>query len=283
MKPGQASQTAVLVAMARARAHLRATEPRFADPTALALLPPEPRAAVERASAGTPPRDARERATRAFLERRGDMVVVRTVAIDDAIRAAAAPQVVILGAGLDGRAWRMPELRDVVVFEVDHPDSQRDKRARVAALPAVARDVRFVAVDFTRDDLGAALAAAGHDPARPTTWVWEGVVMYLSPEEVEATLAVVAARSAPGSRLVVLYLAPWWIARIVGLIVRRLGEPFRSKFTAAEFAALLGRHGFAVVADDDVPALARGISRALARSTRAMHHIRIAVATRRAT
>jgi methyltransferase (TIGR00027 family) len=267
--------------MARARAHLRATEPRFADPTALALLPSEPRAAVERASTGAPPRDARERATRAFLERRGDMMVVRTVAIDDAIRAAGAPQLVILGAGLDGRAWRMPELRDVVVFEVDHPDSQRDKRERVAPLPPVARDVRFVPVDFTRDDLGAALAAAGHDVARPTTWIWEGVVMYLTPAEVEASLATIAARSAPGSRLVVMYLAPWWIARIVGLIVRRLGEPFRSRFTAGEFAALLGRHGFAVASDDDVPALAAGISPALARATRAMRHLRIAVATRR--
>jgi Leucine carboxyl methyltransferase len=54
------------------------------------------------------------------------------VAIDDAIRTAASPQVVILGAGLDGRAWRVSELADAIVFEVDHPDSQRMKRERAA-------------------------------------------------------------------------------------------------------------------------------------------------------
>ena len=64
-----------------------------------------------------------------------------------------ARQVVILGAGLDGRAWRMPELRAAVVFEVDHPDTQREKVARAAALVRVAREVRYVPVDFTRDRL----------------------------------------------------------------------------------------------------------------------------------
>src|SRR5436190_415362 len=71
-----------------------------------------------------------------------------------------------------------------------------------------AREVKFVAVDFTREDLGERLAAAGHDRSQRTTWIWEGVVMYLTPSEVEATLRVVAARSAKGSRLVVVYLGP---------------------------------------------------------------------------
>jgi hypothetical protein len=47
------------------------------------------------------------------------------VVFDGAIRTAAYPHVVILGAGLDGRAWRMSELADAIIFEVDHPDSQR--------------------------------------------------------------------------------------------------------------------------------------------------------------
>ena len=179
----------------------------FADPTALALLPDDARRRVERFRAGVP-RGLRARFAYEFLDRRSKMMVARTVAIDDAVRAAAAPQVVILGAGLDGRAWRMPELRDAVVFEVDHPDSQREKRARVAALQPVARDIRFVPVDFTRDRLDDALAAAGHDATRPTTWIWEGVVMYLELADIEATLSVIARRSAPRSRLIVLYLRP---------------------------------------------------------------------------
>ena len=134
MKPGQASQTAVMVCMARAAAHGRTPVTRFADPTALALLPDDARARVELFRAGTAPRSGRERMERAVLEKRSAMMVARTVAIDEVVRAAGSPQLVILGAGLDGRAWRMPELRDAVVFEVDYPASQREKQARVAAL-----------------------------------------------------------------------------------------------------------------------------------------------------
>src|SRR5262249_2688956 len=151
---------------------------RFSDPTALALLPNDARERVERFRAGVVPKDFRARVQQVFLGKRSMMMVARTIAIDDAVRAAASPQVVILGAGLDGRAWRMPELRDVTVFEVDPPDSQRQKRARAAGLSQVARDVRFAPVDFTRDDLDQALSDAGHDPAIKTTWIWEGVVMY---------------------------------------------------------------------------------------------------------
>jgi len=208
------------------------------------------------------------------------MMVPRTVAIDEAVRAAGAPQVVILGAGLDGRAWRMPELRDVTVFEVDHPDSQREKQARAAALERMAREVRFVPVDFTRDRLDDALAAAGHDPARPTTWIWEGVVMYLELSDIEATLAVVRRRSAPGSRLVVMYAAPSPLALLIGLLVRRLGEPLRSLFTAEQMRALLARHGFAVARDDDMPAIAARLSADLSRDMRAMKHMRVAIADR---
>jgi methyltransferase (TIGR00027 family) len=209
------------------------------------------------------------------------MMVARTVAIDDAIREAAAPQVVILGAGLDGRAWRMPELRDAVVFEVDHPDSQRDKRQGVAALSQLAREVRFTAVDFERDDLDAALAAAGHDPKRPTTWVWEGVVMYLELPDIEKTLAVIASRSAPQSRLIVVYHSPALTLKLVAWIVRRLGEPLRSVLRPDEMRALLEKHGFQVVRDDDVRTTAAALSPTLLRGTRFIRHMHTAVADKR--
>src|SRR4029450_2904655 len=95
----------------------------------------------------------RARMRRSYFETQAKMMAARTVVIDDAIRAAASPQLVILGAGLDGRAWRMPELARVSVFEVDHPDSQRDKRARVSSLEQCAREVRFVPVDFEHGNL----------------------------------------------------------------------------------------------------------------------------------
>ncbi len=267
--------------MARAAAHGVTPVTKFADPTALALLPEDARARVVRMREGAPPAHARESMERAFLARRGQMMVARTVVIDDAVREAAAPQVVILGAGLDGRAWRMPELGQTIVFEVDHPDTQREKRARAAALPAVAREVRFVPVDFTRDDLDASLAAAGHDATRPTMWIWEGVVMYLTPAEVAATLAVISRRSAARSRLVLLYTCPALMFRLVGLLVRRVGEPFRSKFKPAAMRALLERHGFAVISDEGLPAIGKALHPTLARDTRIMKHLRIALAEKR--
>ena len=266
--------------MARAIAHIDGRVPRFSDPTAVALLPDEARAAVAAYQSGAPAATTRAQMQRHFIEGRAVMMAVRTVAIDDAIRAAAAPQVVILGAGLDGRAFRMAELRDVRLFEVDHPDSQRDKVARAAALTPVARDLRFVAVDFTRDSLEGRLAAAGHDPALPTTWVWEGVVMYLTRAEIEATLAVVARRSPPRSTLVIAYAAPSWLVPLLKIFVRRLGEPFRSVFTAHAMRTLLGAHGFSVERDGDIPTLAGTLSPALARRTRALKHVRIVVAQR---
>jgi methyltransferase (TIGR00027 family) len=280
VKPGQASRTAVLVCTGRAIADGAPWAGGFRDPTALALLPEDARARVERFRAGVVGPGMRGRVEHGYLDGQSKLMMVRTVAIDEAVRAAASPQVVILGAGLDGRARRMPELAGAVVFEVDHPDSQRDKRARVARLTQTARELRFVPVDFARDDLDAALAAAGHDPARPTTWIWEGVVMYLAQEAIEATLAVVARRSAARSRIVVLYHSPALLLLLVAFVVRRLGEPIRSVFTARRMRSLLARHGFAVARDQDIPEIAAGLSPELRRATRVMKHLRLATADR---
>lgn len=272
----------MMVCMARAIAHLEANVPGFSDPTAMALLPDEARARVARFRVEPPPSNPRERVAKRFLERRSQMMAIRTVAIDDVVREAAAPQVVILGAGLDGRAWRMPELRDAIVFEVDHPDSQREKMARTSGLSSTAREVRFVPVDFTRDALDDRLANAGHDAGRPTTWVWEGVVMYLTHSEIEATLGVVARRSTPGSRLVIVYAAPGLVLPLVKLVVQRVGEPFRSVLTPAAMQRLLAAHGFRVVRDDDVPTIARPLSTRAWKATRALKHVRIVAAERAA-
>jgi methyltransferase (TIGR00027 family) len=278
MKPGHESQTAVMVAAARAAAHGRMVGVDFQDPTALALLPEAARRSVEDFRTGVPPKDLRGQLAHAFLDRREKMMVARTVAIDEAVRAAAAPQVVILGAGLDGRAWRMPELRDATVFEVDHPDSQREKQARAAALQQIAREVRFVPVDFTRDRLDDALAAAGHDPARPTTWVWEGVVMYLPRADIEATLAVIQRRSSPGSHLVVMYVSRSVVLPLVYFFLRRVGEPLRTLLTPDQLRVLLAKYGFAVARDDGLPAIAARLSADLARDTRVMKHMHVATA-----
>ncbi len=259
----RASRTAVLVCQGRAVAHGRLAPTRFDDALAIELLDEDERTVVSLARAGTPPQGARARIEYERAVAVGEGMVPRTVAIDDAIRAVRHPQLVVLGAGLDDRAWRMVELAGVEVFEVDHPASQLDKRRRAVRLPPAHAPVHFVGVDFELDDLDAALASAGHRAEVPTTWVWEGVVAYLSKDDVERTLRVLGGRSARGSRLVVNYQAPSLRARLgrrLAAVAARLsgaddplaGEPWRSLWRASAMGALLVRHGWRVDADDDL-------------------------------
>src|SRR3954470_16461275 len=131
MAVGVASSTAVLVCQGRATAEGRYAVGRFSDPVSAELLDPAERAVVDRVRRGDVPAQAAERMAYEMVRRSGITMVPRTVAIDTVIREHGAPQLVILGAGLDARAWRMPELAQATVFEVDHPASQRDKLRRI--------------------------------------------------------------------------------------------------------------------------------------------------------
>lgn len=262
--------------MGRAMAHGRTPVTRFSDPTAFPLLSSEAKARVERALGDAKPKGLREGVFRGYLRAQSVMMVARTVAIDDVVREAKHPQVVILGAGLDGRAWRMPELRDVTVFEVDHPDTQAAKRARVSELEPASKDIRFVPVDFERDKLADALAAAGHDATKPTTWIWEGVVMYLARPDIESTLDVVRARSAPGSTIVLMYHQPAPLLFLMRGVLKRWGEPLKSRFYPEEMRSLLERFGMKVLWDKDVAEIGQELSLELKRAVR---HLRFTRAT----
>jgi methyltransferase (TIGR00027 family) len=266
MHRDEASRTAVLVCQGRAVADGRIGMGRFHDPIARSLLRDDELAGVERARTGEAPPGWGARTEYEMLSATAEVIVPRTIAIDDAVRAGADPQLVILGAGLDDRAWRMPELAGVDVFEVDHPATQADKRERARSLAPVSRSLRYVPVDFGRDALGPALATAGHDESLRTTWVWEGVVPYLTPAEVETTVAALAALSAPGSRLVVNYQAPSRRAAIGRVVAKGLatlsrrpnpfaGEPRRSAWMPDSLRALLTPAGLRVTNDDDLLAL----------------------------
>ncbi|MDT5323818.1 MAG: hypothetical protein QOF25_970 [Mycobacterium sp.] len=109
--------------------------------------------------------------------------------------------VVILGAGLDTRPYRLARLGDVPVFEVDLPVNIARKRAVVSRVfGALPPSVRLVSVDFERDDLMATLASYGYRADSPTFFVWEGVTQYLTPDAVRATFDQLA-QAASGSRL----------------------------------------------------------------------------------
>jgi methyltransferase (TIGR00027 family) len=98
-----------------------------------------------------------------------DRIVVGT--IDRGVR-----QIVVGAAGYDGRALRYAA-SDVRWFEVDHPATQRDKRARLKRLGLTAPQVMFVEADFTQDPVAERLLAAGLDPAAPGLFLLEGIAV----------------------------------------------------------------------------------------------------------
>jgi len=109
--------------------------------------------------------------------------------------------VVILGAGLDTRPYRLARHGDVPVFEVDLPVNIARKRAVVSRVfGAVPPSVRLVSVDFERDDLMATLASYGYRVDSPTFFIWEGVTQYLTADAVRATFDQLA-QAASGSKL----------------------------------------------------------------------------------
>jgi methyltransferase (TIGR00027 family) len=278
VKAERPSRTAHFVALGRALADTGLSHVAgFRDPTARVFLSEKGKRSLARTEhAG---RDGK-RSTRLEMARvMADTIALRTAAIDSAVRdavAAGATQLVILGAGFDGRAWRMPELAGVKVFEVDHPATQGDKRRHVAELPPPAGIVSFVPIDFERESVATVLERAGHDRSSPTCWIWEGVVMYLTRDAMRATLAGVAGRSARGSTLIVNYHTAHrrLFAR---LMFRLIGEPQISAWTREEMAADLRSVGFVVREDSGMTDWNDRFAQGNARVDRA-RYMRVAIA-----
>lgn len=115
-------------------------------------------------------------------------MAVRTAFLDNLVRNWDGPQVVILGAGLDTRAARLART-GLRFFEVDHPATQRSKRAGLSALGGYPIDAaQYAGCDFETDDPIECLVSAGLNPELPTLVLWEGVVHYLSDTAIRTTL-----------------------------------------------------------------------------------------------
>ncbi|MEX7471216.1 class I SAM-dependent methyltransferase [Mycobacterium adipatum] len=131
-----------------------------------------------------------------------DEMAVRTRFFDDYFIAAGESgirQAVILAAGLDSRAYRLPWADGTVVYEVDQPDVVEFKTRTLADLGASpTAERRTVPIDL-REDWPTAMRAAGLDPNRPTAWCAEGLLIYLPPEAQDRLFDNIHALSAPGS------------------------------------------------------------------------------------
>lgn len=129
------------------------------------------------------------------------MVIMRTFAIDEAIKANldGAEQVVFLGAGLDTRAYGPQLDRDLTIFELDRTADLANKRKGLKAAGINTSRIRYIEVDFADHSWVDLLSASGYDRTKKTIFVWEGVTLYLTAQQVRDTLDAVRTHMAPTS------------------------------------------------------------------------------------
>jgi methyltransferase (TIGR00027 family) len=289
MRAFEPSRTAAWVAASRGLATYLPEDARLAeDPYGLAFAGRLSHA-IARGARRFPRLGARALAREHLLS-----MQIRTRVLDDVLRGflvGGGRQVLILGAGFDCRAARFrSELGDAAVFEVDHPATQEKKRATLARAAVETGRVAYLPWDFEHEEtatLPDRLAAAGHDRARVTLTIWEGVSMYLTEEAIEATVGAVRALSAPRSPFAFTYLDrhavkhPAPRLRVLGALAARLGEPIRFGWDPATLPAWLAPRGFALVWDHSDAELARELlpPRYAARGAAGQHRFALAERT----
>ncbi|HTV82395.1 MAG TPA: class I SAM-dependent methyltransferase [Acidobacteriaceae bacterium] len=257
MIEGRRSATAERVAMRRAAHQLYDRPLVFEDPLALRILSDEAAAEVRDTS--------RPEITNAWAVGLRAFVAARSrFAEEELARAFAAGmrQYVVLGAGLDTFACRNP-FAGLAVFEVDFPDTQAWKRARLrhAAIP-IPDSLRFAPVDFERHSLADGLDEAGFHRDQPAFFSWLGVVPYLTREAAFATLRYIAGLPR-GSGVVFDYPIPpesmgdreRAVFMEMAARTARAGEPFRLSFEPPRLESELRALGFCSIEDLDYAAI----------------------------
>jgi methyltransferase (TIGR00027 family) len=202
-----------------------------------------------------------------YSEKKGPGVIgflaVRERHIDEFLKTqiqAGAEQVVILGAGLDARAYRFDELKKIRVFEVDHPASQASKMEKVrrvlGQLPAY---VTYISVDFNTQTLEKRLPESGYDKSRKTVFIWQGVTQNLTPEAMDSTLTFIAQHSPAGSSVIFDYMYPTLLdgtvkrGEVANMRSRRWasGEMLVFGIPEGTVTAFLEQRGFTDIKDAD--------------------------------
>ncbi|GLE02172.1 hypothetical protein PINS_up011010 [Pythium insidiosum] len=142
-----------------------------------------------------------------YTSQMSDFLAIRTRFIDDAIRDRhpSIHQVVLLGAGMDTRAYRLEALADCVVFEVDASHELLVRKRRIlneeTNAQVQAKELHCVIADLAQDDWSIELERLRFDKQQPTLWVLEGLVCYLAKDAVIRVLKSIDALSAKHSQL----------------------------------------------------------------------------------
>jgi methyltransferase (TIGR00027 family) len=150
-------------------------------------------------------------------------------------------QAVIVASGLDSRAYRLQWPAATVVYELDQPSVIDFKNSVLEALGArPATQLRSVGVDL-RHDWPTALRQAGFDPAQPSAWLIEGLLIgYLPNDGQERLLDRITALSAPGSQLTADHLPS--SSGSVGVQLLQIAEDWRRQGYDVDFGGLTYSH-----------------------------------------
>lgn len=173
-------------------------------------------------------------------------------------------QYVICGSGMDTFAFRNDN-PDIRIFELDHPDTQRYKLERIRRLEwNIPENVRYVPIDFSKEDMTRILTDSGFDPSVPAFFSILGVTYYLTLPVFENTIEKISRVSIPGNKVVFDFpdestFKDDSAERVHRLseITAKLGEPMRHGFSLPEIGTALERHGFIIGTHESPEAIQR--------------------------
>ena len=260
LKSGKPSGTAGFMALFRA---LESTYPRerrlFEDPLAFRFLTPSLKAVVCASKITLLQRGVTGLLDTVWSGARASGIA-RTRLIDDFLSRGiqdGKKQVVILGSGYDSRAYRIPALQNLNVFEVDHPSTLKDKKAKIQESGVDTGHVAYVETDFNNQSLEQTLQEASFNQEIPAFFVWEGVTNYLTEEAVRRTLAYIGSL-AKGTQLAFTYVhrsaidsPEEHVKAGVSKLLRKQGEPWTYGIVPEELPALLQDCGLKLLEDID--------------------------------
>jgi methyltransferase (TIGR00027 family) len=187
----------------------------------------------------------------------------RKVFIQQQVEAAieqGARQVLVVGAGFDTLCLRLaPQNSHVQFFEVDHPATSAAK-ARGIALEGQRGNMIQIAADLSEHALSRVLSEDGRwQTSLPSMLVVEGLLQYLTDDEVRGLFGGAAACTPPGSRIAFTHGIPGE-RKLLSTLVRLVGEPWKSDVRSEDLPEYIEGTGWAVTSDVDTDS-AHGVER----------------------
>ena len=158
-------------------------------------------------------------------------ISIRTRFFDEALFMAvhklSIQQVVLVAVGMDARAFRLPWLNNIKLFEIDRQEVFEYKEPILLNLNATALCVRQIVITDLEQNWVNALVRSGFDLHKPAAFLFEGLMFYLEPATVTVVLEALRSTTCPGS---------WLGMDLVGteLLTSPYAKPFLSKLKQME-------------------------------------------------